>query len=101
MAREGAITVLRWERNLGFLSGLNRTHCAHGPITALELVHTPGGIDKFLLAGEKGMACRANADFDVVAGRARAIRRTAGTNDDGFDVVGMNLGLHFCERLST
>jgi long-chain acyl-CoA synthetase len=67
----------------------------YGPVPALKFVHTPGGVDKFLLAGEKGVACRANADFDIVAGRARAIRRTAGTNDDGFDVVGMNLGLHF------
>jgi hypothetical protein len=100
MAYDGAITVSRWGGDLGFLSWLDRTRSAHGSVTALKFIDTSGGIDKFLLAGEKGMACRANADFDIVAGRARAIRRTAGTNDHGFDVVGVNLGLHFCGKLS-
>src|SRR5690606_16283434 len=49
----------------------------------------------FLFTGEKGMTGGANADFDVVARGARAIRGTAGTGDDGVNVVGMNLGLHF------
>jgi hypothetical protein len=100
MAHDGAITVFAVGRDLGFFSWLGRARSAHGSIAALEFIDTPGGIDKFLLAGEKGMACRANADFDIVAGRARAIRRTAGTNDHGFDVVGVNLGLHFCGKLS-
>ena len=89
----------RWGGDLGFLSGLDCADGADGSVTAFEFIHAAGGIDEFLLAGEKGMACRADADFDVVAGRARAIRRTACTNDNGFDVVGMNLGLHFCEKL--
>jgi hypothetical protein len=101
MAHDGAITVSQSERDLGLFSRFNRPRGAHRAIAALELVHTSGGIDKFLLAGEKGMACRTNADFDVVAGRARAIRRTAGTNDNGFDVVRMNVGLHFCGKVST
>ena len=88
------------EKNLSLLGGLHCASSAQRSVAAFELVHTTGGVDEFLLAREKGMARRTNTDFDVLAGRARAIRRTAGTNDDGFDVVGMNRGLHFCENLS-
>jgi hypothetical protein len=88
------------EENLSFLAGLDGASSAQSSVAAFELVHTTGGVDEFLLAGEKGMARGTNTNFDVLAGRARAIRRTAGTNDDGFDVIGMNRGLHFCENLS-
>ena len=68
MAREGAITVSRWERNLGLFPLLYGARGAQGAVAAFELVHTSGGIDKFLLAGKKGMARGTDANFDVVAG---------------------------------
>jgi hypothetical protein len=89
------------QEKLSFFAGLDCASSAQSSVTAFELVHTPGRVDKFLFAGEKGVARGADTDFDVLAGRARAIRRTAGTNDDGFDVIGMNRGLHFCENLSS
>lgn len=92
MAQQRAITVSCGEGNLGLfraaLGEARRTHCS---VTALELVNASGSIDEFLFASEKGMARGANADFDVVVRRARTIRRTASTHDDGFDVIGMNV----------
>jgi hypothetical protein len=92
-----AITVSR-SRDLGSLSGLWCARGTHGAIAALELVDTAGRIDKFLLTGKKRMARRADPNFDIVARRAGAIRRTASAHDDGLDVVWMDRGLHFYEN---
>lgn len=92
MAHCCAITVSCGEESLGFFETALREAGSTGcTVAALELVNTSGGIYELLLTGEKGMARRANTDFDVVVRRARTIRRTAGTHDDGFDVIGMNV----------
>ena len=95
MARGSAITVSSGKENLGLFAALGEAGGTHGAIAALELVDAAGGVDEFLFTSEKGMTGGANADFDVVARGTRAIRGTAGTGDDGVNVVGMNLGLHF------
>ena len=73
------------------MNGLAQTRCVHRAVAAFEFVHPTGGIDKFLFAREKRMASGANADLDVVSGRASAIRSATGASDHGFDVVGMNV----------
>lgn len=94
MVRERTITVSCGGGNLGFLK-FGRARSAGSTIPALEFIDAACGIDEFLLSGEKGMACSANADFDVIARGARTIRRTACTGDYGLDVVGMYLKLHY------
>lgn len=92
MAHCCAITVSCGEGNLGLLrAALGETWSASRAVTTLEFIDASGGIDEFLFASEKGVAGGANTDFDVVVRRARTIRRTASTHDDGFDVIGMNV----------
>ena len=92
MTHRCAITVSCGEGNLGFLgAALGETGSASRTVTTLEFINTSGGIDELLFTGEKGMAGGANTDFDIVVRRARTIRRTASTHDDGFDVIGMNV----------
>ena len=45
------------------------------------------------------MARRTDANFDVVARGAGAVRRAASAYDDGLDVGWMDRGLHFYENL--
>src|ERR1700704_1751912 len=63
-------------------------------VTAREFFHAPGGIDKFLFAGEKRMAGGTDADFNVSFGRASVINRPARANDIGLLIIGMNVRLH-------
>lgn len=67
-------------------------HCL--AVAASELLYSPSGIDKFLFTGEKGVASRANSDFDIPASRSCAIRRATCTNDRSLGIVGMNVCLH-------
>src|ERR1700730_8473057 len=68
-------------------------------VTTREFFHTPGGIDEFLLAGEKRMAGGTDADFNVSFGRAGVINRAAGANDVGLLIIGMNVRLHVKKRV--
>lgn len=63
-------------------------------VTAGEFFNASGGINKFLFASEEGVAGRADADFDVFPGRAGAVGGTAGADDGGLDVFGMDVGFH-------
>ena len=60
----------------------------------MELVHASSGVDELLLAGEKRMASRANAELDVLLGRTRFVRCAAGANDHSLLIIGMNFWLH-------
>src|SRR5438309_11405288 len=67
-------------------------------VTTREFFHAPGGIDKFLFAGEKRMAGGADADSNVSFSRAGAINRAAGAHDIGLLIIGMNVRLHIQKR---
>jgi len=65
-----------------------------GAKAAGELLDATSGIDKFLLAGEKGMAGGANAEADILLGGACMIDRAAGADDLAFHVFGVDIGFH-------
>ena len=67
-------------------------------VAASEFFHAPGGIDEFLLAREKRMAGGADANFNVSFGRASVINRTAGANDIGLLIIGVNIRFHVEKR---
>src|SRR5207237_5449073 len=69
-------------------------------VATREFFHAPGGIDKFLFAGEKRMAGSADADFNVSFGRASVINRAARASDVGILIIGMNVRLHIHKRAS-
>ncbi len=66
--------------------------------TAGELFDATRGIDEFLLAGEEGMACGADADLEITPGRADVINGAAGAGDGGLDVFWVNLCFHGSKR---
>jgi hypothetical protein len=61
-----------------------------------ESLDAPGGVDQFLLAGEKGMATRANFYSQRVAldGRTRRESVPAGAMHGNSVIVGVNAGFH-------
>ena len=61
---------------------------------AREFLHASGGIDELLLAGEKGMARRANAEAEILLGGAGVIDRAAGADDLAFHVFGVDIRFH-------
>src|SRR5258708_2118267 len=67
-------------------------------VAARELLHPSGGINEFLLAGEKRMAGGTDADFNVSLGGAGMINRAARANDIGHLIIGMNVRLHVEKR---
>jgi len=67
-------------------------HCL--AVAASEFLYSSCGVDKFLLTREKGVASRANSDFDIPASRSCAIRRATCTNNRSLGIVGMNVCLH-------
>ena len=70
-----------------------------GPaITPRELLHASRGIDELLFPGEKRMACRTDADFDVLLGRARVIDSAASADDIGLVILRMNVRFHVWKR---
>lgn len=77
---------------LGFLDGA----CdANRAIALLEFVNAASRIDKFLLAGEEGMAGGADAELDVLPSGACFIGGAACAHDHGLLVIWMNFWLHF------
>ena len=80
---------------LGFFAGASR----FGAAVALgEFFHAPGGIDEFLLAGEKRVASSANTDLNILAGRAGVIHRAARAHDIGLVILWMNACFHYQKR---
>ena len=61
-----------------------------------EALDAPGGVDKLLFAGEKGMAVRADFHSQRVAfyGRTRRESVPAGAMHGNGVIVGMNTGFH-------
>src|SRR6202050_4108137 len=62
--------------------------------TLREFLHASGGVDKFLLTGEKGMAGRANAEAEILFGGAGVIDRAAGADDLAFHIFGVDIRFH-------
>ena len=67
-------------------------------IAPREFLHAPGCIDELLFPGEKRMARRADADFNVPLGRARVIDSAASADDIGLVIFWMNVRFHVWKR---
>ena len=67
-------------------------------VATCEFFYAPGGIDKFLFAGEKRMAGGTDADSNISFGRASVINRAARANDVGLLIIRMNVRLHIQKR---
>ena len=65
-----------------------------GAETLREFFDAPGGVDEFLLAGEKGMTGRANTKAEILFGGAGVIDRAAGADDLAFHIFGVDIGFH-------
>jgi len=63
-------------------------------VLALEFFHAAGGIDVFLLAGEEGVALRADFDGDLFLGRTGLPGLAATAGYRRFDVLGVNALFH-------
>jgi hypothetical protein len=63
-------------------------------VAFLEALDAAGGVHVFLLAREKRMAFRADADAQILAGGARFDDVAARAMDDGVNIFGMDLGFH-------
>ena len=59
-----------------------------------EFLNATGGIDKLLLASEKGMAGSANAETKILFGGASVVDGAAGTDNLALRVFGMNIRFH-------
>ena len=64
-------------------------------VAAVEFVDTTGGINKFLFAGEEGVALGADTDFVFRTGGFDAPDFAAGAGNDGITVSGMDILVHF------
>jgi hypothetical protein len=67
-------------------------------VTARKFFHAPRSIDELLFPGEKRMARRADADFNVPLGRARVIDSAASADDIGLVILWMNVRFHVWNR---
>lgn len=76
---------------LTFLGGASGLGAA---VATRKFFHAARRVDELLLTGEKRVASGADADFNVTAGRAGVIHRTAGTHDIGLNVFRMNVRFH-------
>src|SRR5207245_2166394 len=63
-------------------------------VLLLELLNAAGGINELHLAGEEGVAGRADFDGDVLLGAARLELVAAAAGDGRVFVFGVNAGLH-------
>ena len=64
-------------------------------VTLLELFDPAGGVDELLFTGEKRMAGGANFHPDVFRRGPGMVDRAARASNRGFNVVGMNVCLHY------
>src|SRR5262249_839236 len=70
-------------------------------VLAVEALHPAGGVDQLLLAGEEGMACRADLDVDALLRGAGLDDIAAGADDAALLVARMNAFLHGEAKLLT
>ena len=68
-------------------------------VAAVEFINTTGGIDKFLFAGEEGVAFGADTDFVLTAGGFDVPGCTASASHDRVTVSGMDLFFHYAISL--
>ena len=64
-------------------------------VATVELVDTPGGVNKLLLAGEERMALGADANVDFRTGGFDVPDFAAGANHFGRAIFRMNITFHF------
>jgi hypothetical protein len=88
-----------YRNQLGF-SGHAGASGLRAAIAARKFLHATRGIDELLFAGEKRMACRTDADFNVPLGRARVVNSTARTGDVGLVILRMNVRFHVWKRVA-
>jgi len=89
--RNATVRHRRYRSQLSFLA---RARGLRAAVTLRELLNATGSIDKFLLAGEKRMAGRADTDSNVAPGRAGLINRAARANDVGLVIFWVNACFH-------
>ena len=63
-------------------------------VAAVEFVDTTGGINKFLFAGEEGVALGADTDLVFRTGGFDVPDFTASAGDDGITILGMDILFH-------
>src|SRR5437868_11211990 len=67
-------------------------------IAPREFFHASRRVDELLFPGEKRMARRADADFNVPLGRACVIDSAASADDIGLVILWMNVRFHVWKR---
>jgi hypothetical protein len=90
----GAGIVRRSGERAGQLTFFARARSFGAAIALGEFFDATGGIDEFLLAGEKRMAGRADTNSNVAPGRASVIHRAACANHVGLVVFWVNACFH-------
>ena len=90
----GAGIVRRSGERAGQLTFFARARSFRAAVALGEFLNATGGIDEFLLAGEKRMAGRADTDSNVAPGRAGVINRAARANHVGLVVFWVNACFH-------
>lgn len=74
--------------------GLGRAGGTHVAVAAGELLNATRRVDELLFTGEVGVAGCADTDLDVVLGGAGLVGGSAGTDDGGIVIIGMEAGFH-------
>jgi len=90
----GTEIVRRDGERAGQLTFFARARGLRAAVALGEFFDATGCIDKLLLAGEKWVAGRADADSDVAPGGAGVIHRAARANHVGLMVFWMNACFH-------
>ena len=63
-------------------------------VTSGKFFDAPGGVHKFLFAGEKWMTSSTDTDLDIATSRAGVIHRPACANDICLVIFWMDAGFH-------
>ena len=89
----GGIVRRKGER-AGQLTFFARARSFGAAVALGEFFDATGGVDEFLLAGEKRMTSGADTDSNVAPGRAGVIDRAARAHDIGFVIFWVNACFH-------
>ena len=65
-----------------------------GAVTTGKLLNPPSGVDEFLLAGEEGVTGSTDANFYVLASRARVVNGPTCAGDRCFVIIGVQASFH-------
>jgi hypothetical protein len=66
-------------------------------VAAIEFVNTTGGVNKFLFAGEEGVALGTDTNLDLRTGRLDVPNFAAGAGDSRITIGRMQIFFHFYE----